>query len=296
MFDDYDFHNLLIPWQNGLGGLVSLNAGCEDFRTRQKLGKYTRRFDYIVHCVFGGKGRLIMDGRTYSLREGDMFCVLPQKDILYEPDEAEPWRYCWIGFQGERAGRYVRELGFNRVTPTRQMNDPAATERLFREYLDNARCLTKQQISMPSYAHAALAFFHAFLSLELREEASTWYFPEGTPELLRTYIENHFCDACFSFSDDFLPFHMTSHLRAKFRAKYGQTPSDYLTACRLQHAASVLASGDETMTVAEVASMCGYNDALYFMRVFKKTYDCTVIGYKKFYHPKYRDVHPKEKN
>lgn len=78
-----------------------------------------------------------------------------------------------------------------------------------------------------------------------------------------------------------LPFHY-DYLRKLFKKEMGVTPLEYMTRLRMKKAESLLsAMWTREHSVAEVARMCGYDDALYFSRVFKKTYGCSPSAFGK---------------
>ena len=58
------------------------------------------------------------------------------------------------------------------------------------------------------------------------------------------------------------------HLRRLFKQELGQTPGQYLTALRLEHAAEFLRT--EGLSVAQAAYRSGFDDPLYFSRLFHK--------------------------
>ncbi len=58
------------------------------------------------------------------------------------------------------------------------------------------------------------------------------------------------------------------HLRRLFKQELGVTPSQYLIQLRLEHAAHLLRS--EGVSVSEAAYRSGFQDALYFSRLFRK--------------------------
>ncbi len=61
------------------------------------------------------------------------------------------------------------------------------------------------------------------------------------------------------------------HIRRRFIAACGVTPSEYLTSLRIGHAKRLLKRKNELQfSVADVGEMCGYYDSHYFSRVFKK--------------------------
>ena len=65
-----------------------------------------------------------------------------------------------------------------------------------------------------------------------------------------------------------------TYFRQIFQARFGTTPQNYITARRVSHARAILSSGDFN-TIGEVAQSAGFNDALYFSKVFKKAYGVT---------------------
>ena len=63
-----------------------------------------------------------------------------------------------------------------------------------------------------------------------------------------------------------------------FRQEMGTTPSKYLANLRLQTAADILRTGNGK-SVTEVSRMCGYQDPLYFSRMFKKKFGLSPREY-----------------
>jgi AraC-like DNA-binding protein len=58
------------------------------------------------------------------------------------------------------------------------------------------------------------------------------------------------------------------HLRRAFRTVYAMSPGQAQTQARVRHARELLRR--ESLSVADVARRCGFEDADYFTRVFKK--------------------------
>ena len=65
-----------------------------------------------------------------------------------------------------------------------------------------------------------------------------------------------------------------------FRSVLGTTPVQYLLAYRLQRAAEELRRSDGR-TVAEIAYSCGFSDASYFNRCFRKAFSMTPSEYRR---------------
>ena len=64
-----------------------------------------------------------------------------------------------------------------------------------------------------------------------------------------------------------IPIH-TDHLRSLFKLELGQTPQDYLTQLRLDHAQMLMRN--EGVIVSEAAFRSGFYDPLYFSRLVRK--------------------------
>ena len=60
----------------------------------------------------------------------------------------------------------------------------------------------------------------------------------------------------------------------------GVSPLEYMTALRMKSAETLLtAMWTNEYSITEIAQMCGFEDALYFSRVFKKYYGCAPSNF-----------------
>lgn len=60
-----------------------------------------------------------------------------------------------------------------------------------------------------------------------------------------------------------------TYFRQIFTEQFGTTPKNYILTKRISHAKAIITSGDYS-TIGEVALSVGFNDPLYFSKVFKK--------------------------
>lgn len=78
-----------------------------------------------------------------------------------------------------------------------------------------------------------------------------------------------------------MPFHY-DYLRKLFKKEVGLSPLEYMTSLRMKNAETLLtAMWTNEYTISEIARMCGFEDALYFSRVFKKYYGCAPSNFVK---------------
>lgn len=87
-----------------------------------------------------------------------------------------------------------------------------------------------------------------------------------------TYLKEHIYDSSLKTDTlNNLCGISNTYFRQIFVSNFGTTPQEYITSKRLSHAKSIIDSGDYD-TIGEVALSVGYNDPLYFSKVFKKAY------------------------
>lgn len=93
---------------------------------------------------------------------------------------------------------------------------------------------------------------------------------------IRTSIMQNFTCTDYALEEFIrkLPFHY-DYLRKLFKKEVGMSPLEYLTDLRMKNAEQLLTMmWSSGYTISEIAQMCGFQDALYFSRVFKKHYGC----------------------
>ncbi|MDF2922884.1 MAG: AraC family transcriptional regulator [Paenibacillaceae bacterium] len=70
-------------------------------------------------------------------------------------------------------------------------------------------------------------------------------------------------------------------LTRKYKAAYGITPSEHVTALRIRKACSLLSG--TTHSLEWIAEACGYENAFYFSRIFAKRMKLSPSSYRKAY-------------
>ena len=71
--------------------------------------------------------------------------------------------------------------------------------------------------------------------------------------------------------------YVAAHLRELFREAYGCLPLEYLLTLRIERAKKML---EQDISIKEIASAVGFQDALYFSKVFKRSTGCSPSEYR----------------
>lgn len=102
-------------------------------------------------------------------------------------------------------------------------------------------------------------------------------------EQIRSLIFHNYSRSDFALDEAIrgMPFHY-DYLRELFKKEMGITPLEYMTNLRMKKAETMLAAmWGRDYSVAEISGLCGYEDALYFSRVFKKHFGCSPTAFAK---------------
>ena len=96
---------------------------------------------------------------------------------------------------------------------------------------------------------------------------------------VKEYVENHYTEPDLNISALADKMNVSlSYLSTVFKQTAGINLSSYISAMRISHAKKVLA--DPSHSIAEAASLSGYEDAKYFARLFKRKCGMTPSEYR----------------
>ena len=254
-------------------GLSVYNAGYEQCESNHSWGPALRDH-YIIHYVGSGSGTLCCNQQEHAINAGELFIIFPSQVASYRADENDPWRYNWVGFNGTDARRLVKLTGLSRQQPVLHSHDPALTGTLLRRIADAGDNTAAADAEMAG----CLYLFLAHLIRMNQQNAG------ANPR--QTYVSGALRYIQYNYANDIGVTDIAqyvgisrSQLYRAFLQDFGISPHGYLQTYRINEACSLL--HDPAYSVAEVAGSVGFNDPLYFSRVFKSIKGVSPSEYQK---------------
>lgn len=229
---------------------------------------------YALHYIVSGKGYLKTSHATFPLKKGESFMIFPHMEVYYYPDPRDPWEYYWMEFNGPEASRLLPMIN---ITPDHPV--AGASPQDFQPLFHMAKTAGIEHFER----ERSDAGLHLLLSYYMQYYPSAQAFRKKDYVLsAREYIERNYWKSSLSVLDvvDFVKIER-SYLFRLFKEVNGMSISGYLTAFRIRRACELLANSE--LSIKSLAYSVGYQDPLYFSKVFKKVTSYTPSQYRKAY-------------
>ncbi len=270
-----DFEN------NTLGNLLHITdigyypKACFHYRKRSK--EEAKQY-ILIYCV-EGLGWFEIGGIQQKINSNHFFILPKGKAHSYGSSKNNPWTIYWIHFDGEKADYF--SLGFNKPTPLIPEKDSRIKERLY--LFEEIYSTLKNGYSKSNLEYSSSCLFHFLGSLK--------FLSAYRESLSSKQLERNFIDDVVHFMHENIHKKLTlkdlanysnlstSHFSALFQKKTGFSPLHYFSNLKIQQSCHYI---DFTnMKINQICTMMGFDDPLYFSRVFTKTMGISPSEYRK---------------
>lgn len=240
-----------------------------------------RREYYLIHIIEEGEGIFKSKEIKYNLKAGQFFIIYPNETNYYKADEQDPWKYYWIGFEGEKVEDLLKSVGITRQTPVGKTDNRKETINLMNKIIQAPNTDNVSLITLQSYLYSLLA--HLSIEQEL-------YDSETRPDIINKdieytnqaiqFIQDQYQDTDFSIKEVSKKLALNgSYLSQIFKRTTGRTMSDYLIDYRIQKGRELLDTTQES--IQDISESVGYINPLSYTRIFKKKMKMTPREYRK---------------
>lgn len=233
------------------------------------------RSGYLIHYILSGAGYYQVNGKTYRLKEGDAFLICPDELIYYEADKKNPWTYTWIGFQGVKIHEYL-ERTFLLTTPVFHYGHDDRIRLCHEKMFEANQLRSNRDLIMTSILYE---YLFLLVSKFPKEQISAGEKQAVYVEEALKYLESRYGSRTITIQTlaDELGLDR-SYLHRLFKHATGSSPQEYLLDLRIRKACDLLRQTD--LSVSIVSLSVGYEDTLYFSRLFKKKKGISPSSYR----------------
>ena len=230
----------------------------------------------FIYCV-KGSGWCELAGERHAIRPGDLLVVPPRARHAYGADEKAPWTIHWFHAGGNLLANYLAELKVSPALPVIYLGNDPHMLAIFEEVLE----VLEHGYTPQQMLHASQALAH-LLAVLIRHRHENWRSQPDSRQKITGTI-----DFMKAHLDQSLPLDTLAALANLSRSRYtalfkGQTgfaPIDYFIHLRMHRASQLLDTSD--LSVKTIANQLGYEDPLYFSRVFRSVNEMSPVEYRR---------------
>ena len=227
----------------------------------------------ILHYVVHGKGTLTCEGKTFFIRQGDLFLFPRDTIVSYEADRQDPWDMYYVGFFGEKADYYMDLLGLSKSSIVLHGIPAEHVLPYYQNMLDMARY---QDISYTSL----LGWFYLILGGLMRccgcrqDQAEPIDFYHAIVNYIQVNLSHPLRIAAIADR-----FHISqSQMFRLFKQNAGISPQQFYTRARLNYACTLI--HQSLLSFKEISQLCGYEYESHFYKAFKKEFHITPAEFR----------------
>jgi AraC family transcriptional regulator of arabinose operon len=247
-----------------------------------------REYNYVpsyskIYYILEGEGRLVIDGKEYFPKPGQM-CIMPANvRQSYEAISDDAYLKYWTHFTCSSGGISIFDIiRVPYVIDIAQEAVQGRLEMIFSSMIGHYRHRTFVfNLMLESYIRELLAIYLEQAGIENVEISSTK--DSDRQSMILKYIEDNL-DKKISVEDVAREVYLHPNYFIKyFKKSFGISPARYINKRKIELACEMLGKGEQN--ISETALMLGYNDIYHFSKVFKKHTGFSPSYYRNFISP-----------
>ena len=257
-----------VPIKDKSRPLIVTSCGIYRLKTVKRLPtlRPKGRLDYQLLYIVSGKGHFYFHGEDRVVYAGRMVLIQPRQEQRYEYFGEDKPEVYWVHFTGSDVKNILRSYNIPMDDPVFYSGASSTYSYLFKEMIHELQnCKTGYEDLLAMYLRQIFLLVQRTRQEE-RPTVSTYIQEEM--EFARRYFNEHYNEP-ISIQEYAESRNMSvCYFQRNFKQIVKHTPMQYLLTIRVNNAASLLETTDYSM--AEIAAIVGYEDPLYFSRLFRK--------------------------
>ncbi|TGD73912.1 AraC family transcriptional regulator [Mangrovimicrobium sediminis] len=228
----------------------------------------------LMYCT-AGRARMTAGDWQGDIAPGKVV-LLPQGLAHdYRADPADPWSVFWVHFQGASTRVFLQYLGYRDGNPLASAGVSPRLIGAFQSLME----VRRTGYSSRAFINASNQLRHLLTQISLEISAQQGSTQGGLPlEQVQAYmLEN--IDGSVSLDELAAVANMSKyHFSTRYRQLTGYSPIKHFLHMKMEQACQLLDASE--LGVGEIARELGYEDPLYFSRLFSKTIGSSPRGYR----------------
>ena len=238
------------------------------------------RSDYQLLYLSSGKAHFYFHGTEQIVNAGSMVLFSPGQPQHYEYFGEETPQISWIHFSGYEVESLLSENKIPMDDPVFYTGTSSAFEHIFKDIISELQSHKTGFELLTSIYLRQMFILIQRARLHSAGEISTYLKEEI--RLARDYFNAHYMDPiCI---EDYAQSRgiSVSWFQRGFKKFMNQSPAHFLLTTRINNAAILLETTDHP--IGTIAFMVGYEDPLYFSRLFRKYKGLSPSDYRKLFY------------
>ena len=235
------------------------------------------RIDWQLLYVASGKAHFYIKGQDIVVTSGNMVLFQPKQEMHYEYFGKDKPEVYWVHFTGGQVRSILKKYEIPLDTNVFYSGNSPTYGYLFKEMiLELQTCRIGYESLLSMYLEQIFVLIQRsrldkrpVVSSHLQEEMG----------IARRYFQEHYNED-INIEEYALSRNMSvSYFLKKFKEVTTKSRMQYILAIRINNAVSLLESTDYNVT--EISTIIGYDNPLYFSRIFKKQKGVSPSDYRK---------------
>lgn len=259
--------------------LIVTSCGTYHLYTRPKLPTWRPRgrLDYQLLYIAAGKAHFHFDGKEQIVTAGHMVLYRPKEPQKYEYYGEDQTEVYWVHFTGGNVKNILRSYGLTDDKRVFYCGSGLDYQNLFRTMINELQmCKANYEEVLETYLRLIFIMLKRYFANATKSDNA-----RVVEEIDKAtmYFNEHYSDD-ISIDEYAQNNHVSvSWFIRNFKQCTGSTPMQYILSKRIYNAEILL--HDSTYNVTEIAEIVGYDNPLYFSRIFKKVKGISPSEYRK---------------
>lgn len=272
-------NNSRLPFKDKSKPLIVGSCGTYRLRNTPKLPTWWSkgRVDYQLLYVASGKTHFYINGEDIEVTAGNMVLFLPKQVMHYEYFGKDKPEVYWVHFTGSNVKNILRQYDIPLDQNVFYSGSSSTYAYIFKEMINELQtCRIGYQELLEMYLRQ---IFLLVQRSRLESSPTVSSYLQEEIEYARRYFNEHYNE----------PINIEEYAQSRgmsvswflrnFKQILKQSPMQYLLSIRINNAASLLETTDYNIT--EISTIVGYDNPLYFSRLFRKQKGLSPSDYRK---------------